>query len=103
MENFVTWGNFRGAEFSDGSGLHMLGFVAADNKKSGLAVKENTEHDNFEADSLAFVNATVIGRSNSHSSRTQCTSHGIETPWKKAMFEKRFSKIFSTNSVYSQL
>ena len=87
MESFTAWGNFRGVEISDGSGVHMNNFVAADNEKSGLACKENIADDNFEYDSTAYVNATVIGHSDSHSTRTSCTSFGFETPWKLGSFQ----------------
>ena len=81
MDGFVAWGNFRGVEFSMGSGLHMNNFVGADNTKSNLAVKENHRIDNYEVDSTTFNNAIVIGRSNTPG-RTSCTAFGIETPWK---------------------
>ena len=87
MERFIAWGNFRGVEITDGSGVHMNNFVAADNEHSGLAAKETTTDDNFENDSTAFVNATLIGHSDSHSTRTSCVSFGFETPWKFGSFQ----------------
>ena len=94
MDGFVAWGNFRGVEFSMGSGLHMNNFVGADNTKSNLAVKENHLTDNFEVDSTSFNNAIVIGRSNTPG-RTGCTAFGIETPWKKGSFIVNGAKFYN--------
>ena len=94
MDGFVAWGNFRGVEFSMGSGLHMNNFVGADNTKSNLAVKENHREDNFQADSTSFNNAIVIGRSNTPG-RTACTAFGIETPWKFGSFIVNGAKFYN--------
>ena len=61
LESFTAWGNLRGCEMSMGDGVHMKGFVAADNEISGLALKENHRTDNYEVDSTSFVDSVVIG------------------------------------------
>lgn len=48
---------------SMGDGVHMKGFVAADNEISGLALKENHRADNYEVDSTTYVDSVVIGHS----------------------------------------
>ena len=63
LETFTAWGNLRGCELSMGDGVHMKGFVAADNEVSGLAIKENHRGDNFEVDSTSYVDSVVIGHS----------------------------------------
>ena len=103
METFTSWGNSRGVEFTDGSGLHMKGFVAADNSISQLACKETERIDNFEDDSTTFVNSVLIGRSGSHPTLgNTCSSFGFETPWKKGSFRVNGAKFYNFDGTNGQ-